>query len=190
MPNRPVLMQKMTEPNQGKFLPVLFLQIGTDADHYICTVFHPYYILYKQYLFLPLPCCTCCCSWIFTHQKIHCTLSFNLGLGLSLAPIGAYLAVTGTFGSLPLFFSACVLMWVSGFDIIYALQDEEFDKENKLFSIPAAFGKKNALRIFKCCTHRLSHLYSGCRCFRFIWYVVLDGNSDFYCIAGIPAFFG
>ncbi len=72
---------------------------------------------------------------------------FILGLGLSLAPIGAYLAVTGTFGSLPLFFSACVLMWVSGFDIIYALQDEEFDKENKLFSIPATFGKKNALRI-------------------------------------------
>lgn len=72
---------------------------------------------------------------------------FILGLGLSLAPIGAYLAVTGAFGSLPLFFSACVLMWVSGFDIIYALQDEDFDKENKLFSIPAAFGKRNALRI-------------------------------------------
>lgn len=72
---------------------------------------------------------------------------FILGLGLSLAPIGAYLAVTGEFNSLPLFFSACVLTWVSGFDIIYALQDSEFDKEQKLFSVPAAYGSTNALRI-------------------------------------------
>jgi 4-hydroxybenzoate polyprenyltransferase len=70
-----------------------------------------------------------------------------LGLGLSLAPIGAYLAVTGEFNLLPLLFSAIVLFWVSGFDIIYALQDEEFDKENKLYSIPASVGKAKALRI-------------------------------------------
>ena len=72
---------------------------------------------------------------------------FILGLGLSLAPIGAYLAVTGEFNVIPLLFSASVLCWVSGFDIIYALQDEEFDKEQKLFSIPAALGKRNALRV-------------------------------------------
>lgn len=72
---------------------------------------------------------------------------FILGLGLSLAPIGAYLSVTGAFNPLPLLFSACVLMWVSGFDIIYALQDEDFDKEHKLFSIPAAVGKKTALMV-------------------------------------------
>ena len=70
-----------------------------------------------------------------------------LGLGLSLAPIGAYLAVTGQFSLLPIIFSFIVLFWVSGFDIIYALQDEEFDKENKLYSIPAALGKKNALAV-------------------------------------------
>src|SRR6185312_5301159 len=51
-----------------------------------------------------------------------------LGLGLSLAPIGAYLAVTGAFNIVPLFFSFAVLCWVSGFDIIYALQDEDFDR--------------------------------------------------------------
>ena len=68
-----------------------------------------------------------------------------LGLGLSLAPIGAYLAVTGKFNWLPLFFSFAVLFWVSGFDIIYALQDEEFDKNQKLHSIPVLMGKKNAL---------------------------------------------
>ncbi|MBV6483609.1 MAG: 4-hydroxybenzoate octaprenyltransferase [Flavobacteriales bacterium] len=68
-----------------------------------------------------------------------------LGVGLSLAPIGAYLAVTGKFDWLPLFFSFAVLFWVSGFDIIYALQDEEFDKQQQLHSIPVVLGKKNAL---------------------------------------------
>src|SRR5205085_4589028 len=71
---------------------------------------------------------------------------FVLGLGLSLAPIGAYLAVTGKFDLLPILFSFTVLFWVSGFDIIYALQDEEFDKKNDLKSIPAALGKQNALK--------------------------------------------
>jgi 4-hydroxybenzoate polyprenyltransferase len=70
-----------------------------------------------------------------------------LGLGLSLAPIGAYLAVTGKFDLLPILFSFTVLFWVSGFDIIYALQDEEFDKANNLYSIPAMLGKTKALRV-------------------------------------------
>lgn len=70
-----------------------------------------------------------------------------LGLGLSLAPIGAYLAVTGKFDWLPIFFSLAVLFWVSGFDIIYALQDESFDKSQELFSIPARFGRQRALTI-------------------------------------------
>jgi 4-hydroxybenzoate polyprenyltransferase len=70
-----------------------------------------------------------------------------LGLGLSLAPIGAYLAVTGVFSLLPILFSFTVLFWVSGFDIIYALQDEQFDREHALHSIPAALGKKKALRV-------------------------------------------
>ena len=70
-----------------------------------------------------------------------------LGLGLSLAPIGAYLVVTGAFALLPLFFSLSVLCWVSGFDIIYALQDEDFDRNEKLHSIPAYLGKVNALRL-------------------------------------------
>jgi 4-hydroxybenzoate polyprenyltransferase len=71
---------------------------------------------------------------------------FVLGLGLSLAPIGAFLAVTGEFGLLPVLFSLSVLAWVSGFDIIYALQDVEFDRSNKLKSIPARLGIRHALR--------------------------------------------
>ena len=70
-----------------------------------------------------------------------------LGLGLALAPIGAYLVVAGAFAILPVYFSLAVLCWVSGFDIIYALQDEEFDRENNLNSIPAWLGKKKALNV-------------------------------------------
>lgn len=79
-----------------------------------------------------------------------------LGVGLSLAPIGAYLAVTGEFALLPILFSFTVLFWVSGFDIIYALQDEEFDKSQQLHSIPAALGKTKALRVSE-----LLHLLSA-----------------------------
>jgi 4-hydroxybenzoate polyprenyltransferase len=70
-----------------------------------------------------------------------------LGLGLSLAPIGAYLAVAGHFALLPLLFSFSVIFWVSGFDIIYALQDEEFDKTHQLYSMPSWLGKARALRV-------------------------------------------
>ncbi|MEN8120591.1 MAG: UbiA-like polyprenyltransferase [Bacteroidota bacterium] len=72
---------------------------------------------------------------------------FVLGLGLALAPIGAYLSVTGKFDILPIIFSFIVLLWTSGFDIIYALQDDEFDKGQLLNSIPVLTGKKNALII-------------------------------------------
>lgn len=72
---------------------------------------------------------------------------FILGLGLSLAPVGSYLAVTGKFSLLPILFSLTVLFWTAGFDIIYSLQDEDFDKENKLKSIPTLLGKKNALHL-------------------------------------------
>lgn len=70
-----------------------------------------------------------------------------LGLGLSLAPIGAYIAVTGHFSLLPILFSFSVLFWVSGFDIIYAMQDIDFDQSNKLHSIPSVLGAVNALRV-------------------------------------------
>lgn len=70
-----------------------------------------------------------------------------LGLGLALAPIGAYLAVTGRFDLLPLLFSFAVIFWVSGFDIIYASQDVDFDQSQKLYSIPSVLGKAKALHV-------------------------------------------
>ena len=70
-----------------------------------------------------------------------------LGLGLSLAPIGAYIAVTGTFALLPVLYSILVLTWVSGFDIIYSLQDDQFDRETGLYSIPAVMSRGKALTV-------------------------------------------
>lgn len=80
-----------------------------------------------------------------------------LGLGLSLSPIGAYLAVTAQFDLLPILFSCIVLFWVSGFDIIYALQDESFDKTYNLHSIPVLLGKNKAL-LFS----RFLHFLTAC----------------------------
>lgn len=70
-----------------------------------------------------------------------------LGVGLGLAPLGAYIAVTGQFHTIPILYGLAVLFWVSGFDIIYSLQDDEFDKRNSLNSIPVRFGRRRALWI-------------------------------------------
>jgi 4-hydroxybenzoate polyprenyltransferase len=74
---------------------------------------------------------------------------FVLSLGLAIAPMGAYLAVAGKFDWLPLMLSSVVFFWVSGFDIIYALQDEDFDKNLNLKSMPSILGKTKALRLAK-----------------------------------------
>lgn len=104
-----------------------------------------------------------------------------LGIGLSLAPIGAYLAVTGRFDWLPLFFSFAVVFWVSGFDIIYALQDEEFDKAHHLHSIPSVLGKKAALHVSE-----LFHLLSATAV---VW-AGLYGGFGYWYWAGIAVFIG
>jgi 4-hydroxybenzoate polyprenyltransferase len=104
-----------------------------------------------------------------------------LGLGLSLAPIGAYLAVTAQFTLLPIFFSLAVICWVSGFDIIYALQDEEFDKSQQLYSIPASVGKKNALRV-----SRILHVVSALFVVVAGWY----GGFGLWYWAGVVIFCG
>ncbi len=73
-----------------------------------------------------------------------------LGLALSLAPIGAYMAVTSSFGLLPLLYGIAVVSWVAGFDVLYALQDIEFDQKEKLQSIPSRFGITKSLWISVC----------------------------------------
>ena len=68
-----------------------------------------------------------------------------LGLSLSIAPIGAWIAVRGRFDILPLWLGGIVLLWVSGFDVIYACQDVEFDRRKGLYSIPTRLGVKGSL---------------------------------------------
>ena len=102
-----------------------------------------------------------------------------LGVGLSLAPIGAYIAVTGQFALLPILFSFTVLFWVSGFDIIYALQDEEFDRTQQLHSIPAAVGKVKALRISE-----LLHVLSAAAVITAGFY----GHFSYFYWAGVIVF--
>ena len=104
-----------------------------------------------------------------------------MGLGLSLAPIGAYLAVTGRFDVLPILFSFAVIFWVSGFDIIYALQDVEFDQSQKLYSIPALAGKSKALHISE-----ILHLLSAACVIAAGFY----GHFHFVYWIGIAVFIG
>jgi 4-hydroxybenzoate polyprenyltransferase len=73
-----------------------------------------------------------------------------LGAGLAIAPVGGYLAVAGTWdipwGSM-IVIAAAVACWVAGFDTIYALQDEDFDREHGLKSVPVLLGARNAIRL-------------------------------------------
>jgi 4-hydroxybenzoate polyprenyltransferase len=69
---------------------------------------------------------------------------FVLGLGLGLAPVGAFIAVTNQFYLIPILYGIVVFLWVAGFDIIYSLQDEAFDQEHKLNSVPSYIGQKRA----------------------------------------------
>ena len=70
-----------------------------------------------------------------------------LGLSLGIAPAGAYIAVTGTLTFAPCLLSLLVLTWCGGFDIIYALQDAEFDRARGLHSIPSRFSTATSLYI-------------------------------------------
>ncbi len=104
-----------------------------------------------------------------------------LGVGLSLAPIGAYLAVTGSFALLPLLFSFAVIFWVSGFDVIYALQDIDFDQSQSLYSIPSYWGLNKALNIA-----RVLHVFSAA----FIIAAFFVGGFHFIYLGGMAVFIG
>ena len=104
-----------------------------------------------------------------------------LGAGLALAPIGAYVAVAGVFDLLPVIFSGVVFFWVSGFDIIYALQDDEFDRSQRLKSIPAYLGRKNALLLSQA-LHMLAALLVAAGYFY--------GHFGWMYLAGAGAFIG
>ena len=93
---------------------------------------------------------------VYPYTKRFTWLShFVLGLCLGLAPVGAWIAITNSISTDPFLIGAAVLFWVAGFDILYAIQDVDFDLRHKLYSIPARFGIKASLVIT-----RLLHLIS------------------------------
>lgn len=102
-----------------------------------------------------------------------------LGLGLSLAPIGAYLSVTESFSLIPILFSLTVFFWVTGFDIIYALQDVEFDSNKSLKSIPVVMGKEKALLLA-----RSFHIFS----LAFLVFAGLKGEFGILYTIGVSVF--
>jgi 4-hydroxybenzoate polyprenyltransferase len=90
----------------------------------------------------------------YSYTKRFTSLShLVLGLALSVAPVGAWIAIRGRLEAVPLVLALAVVTWVAGFDIIYACQDAEFDREEGLFSIPARLGVRRALLV-----SRLLHL--------------------------------
>ena len=88
-------------------------------------------------------------------KRITWLCHYILGLGLAIAPIGAYIVLAEKFALPPILLSAAVFFWVGGFDILYALQDEEFDTGENLHSIPQQFGRKKSLII-----SAISHLFT------------------------------
>jgi len=112
----------------------------------------------------------------YSYTKRFTSLSHVvLGVGLSLAPIGSYLAVTGEFALVPILFSCAVITWVSGFDIIYSLQDESFDRSQHLFSIPVWLGKRGALNV-----SILLHLFTSL----FLLFAFMQGRYGMLSLTG------
>ena len=70
-----------------------------------------------------------------------------LGFAIGMSPLGAWIAVRGEFAAFPIFLMFILMLWMGGFDIIYATQDEEIDKRQGLHSVPARFGRAKALKI-------------------------------------------
>jgi 4-hydroxybenzoate polyprenyltransferase len=84
----------------------------------------------------------------YSYTKRFTSLSHMvLGFAIGCAPLAAWLAIRGEFAWPPVLLSGAVMFWVAGFDLIYALQDVEFDRKAKLFSLPSRYGIAQALRV-------------------------------------------
>ena len=108
-------------------------------------------------------------AWLlgYSHAKRFTTLAHLwLGLSLGLAPVGAWLAVRGSLALAPVLLGAAVTFWVGGFDVLYALQDEEFDRAEGLFALPARLGGRRAILVA-----RLFHLLAAAGFAAFAWRV-------------------
>jgi len=96
--------------------------------------------------YLSFPTLAILLSYSYT-KRVTSLSHIVLGFAIGCAPLAAWLAIRGEFAWPPLLLSAAVMFWVAGFDLIYALQDVEFDRKAKLFSLPSRFGIAPALRV-------------------------------------------
>jgi 4-hydroxybenzoate polyprenyltransferase len=84
----------------------------------------------------------------YSYTKRFTALShLFLGIGIGIAPVGAWIALTGSLHAIPLLLGAAVMLWIGGFDIIYSLQDADFDRATGLRSLPETVGAARALRV-------------------------------------------
>lgn len=147
-----ILPQKKIHPNIVKILISFFtlgFMIACWQLNQICFFLSPVALLF---------------IFGYSYSKRYSYLShWLLGIALAISPIGAWIAVTNSFHEAPWSLFGTVLLWVAGFDILYACQDFEFDQSQKLYSIPSVFGIQKSLIIAKIC-HLISWLLMGlCR---------------------------
>jgi 4-hydroxybenzoate polyprenyltransferase len=96
--------------------------------------------------YLSFPTLAILLSYSYT-KRVTSLSHIVLGFAIGCAPLAAWLAIRGEFDWPPVLLSAAVMFWVAGFDLIYAVQDVDFDRKAKLFSLPAKFGIAPALRV-------------------------------------------
>ena len=130
---------------------------------------------------------------LFTYsyfKRFSASSHFYLGFVEAAAPIGGYIAVTGEFARVPFVLGLVILTWIAGLDIVYAIQDMEFDIKENLHSIPVRVGKKRALLISAACymVSITALVYAGLLTHKNIFYwaaVVSVGMIFFYqqCLA-------
>jgi 4-hydroxybenzoate polyprenyltransferase len=125
---------------------------------------------------------------LFTYsysKRFSASSHFYLGLVEAAAPIGGYIAVTGEFNRVPFVLGCIIMAWIAGLDIVYAIQDMEFDVKENLHSMPVRLGKKRALIISTACylVSILAMIYAGFLTHKTVPYwtaVVLVGIIFFY----------
>ncbi len=111
----------------------------------------------------------------YSYSKRFTSLSHLwLGLSLGIAPVGAWIAVTGKIGLASMALSAAVILWTAGFDIIYSLQDLDIDRKARLFSLPSRLGPAKALAV--------SRLFHACMVAMIAWFGVLGGLGMVYYV--------
>jgi len=123
------------------------------------------------FMFNPLAGCLALPVWLlllsYSYWKRFSWLChWFLGFAIGMSPLGAWIAIRGEFAFFPIFLLVILMLWMGGFDIIYATQDEEIDRQMGLHSVPARFGRKRSLQIAL-----WSHvaMLALCVAFGFIW---------------------